>query len=156
MLILYAVTLWATNRNWAEAARLSRTIVADIASESRHDAVIVLNAPDNIRGAYLFRNGLDQALLSFVGDERVEQTHVIIHHRLNSARDEIKCTKEEGGISLRPTETQTEFDRYDAAPACLTVVEPAKRLARFRLDGCDEKLDVFYFSEGRMRRIKAE
>jgi hypothetical protein len=61
----YLYSLWETNTNWAYAAHMSESLVNQIAAVKTSDDLILLNIPDNYRGAYVFRNGLQEALRTF-------------------------------------------------------------------------------------------
>ncbi len=76
VLVFYAASLWATNRTWKEASLLSQSIIEDLAAQSTRDSVLLLNAPDNLRGAYVYRNGLERALLSFQHAKTIRHAHV--------------------------------------------------------------------------------
>jgi protein O-mannosyl-transferase len=75
------------NKAWAAAARLTygiSTTFADALNGRWHagEAVYVLNAPDNVRGAFVWRRGLHEALalMSPAVKDAVPRTHVLTVH----------------------------------------------------------------------------
>ena len=63
---LHVTALDRANRAWQEAPRLLRDVIDSLAMvirEHENDApIFVLNLPDNVRGAFVFRRGLHEAL----------------------------------------------------------------------------------------------
>lgn len=169
----YAAALWHANRTWDEAARLSRsTLDALAAADSTSNTpaggpatggaanagrptAYVLNAPDNLRGAHLYRNGLADAARLFPGRAGGADVHVVSYHALRSARDRAELTRDAAGVyTLRlADETATTFERVDAAPACVELVERTPRALRFRLAGCPATAAVYYFTDGGLRPL---
>ncbi len=73
--------LLASNRNWAAAGRATATLVSALSAYDP-DSVVVLNLPDNYRGAYMLRNGVDDAVRMVSG--RRGGYRVILKHSLPS------------------------------------------------------------------------
>ena len=126
-----------------------------MASLSTRERAVLLNAPDNYRGAYLFRNGLDEALRIFQSAKEMRQAHVVAFHGLESARDEVQMVVESGtALSLELMNKQTAFERIDDAPeGCAKVISHSRSSLRVRLDDCVGATDVFYFTAGRIYRV---
>jgi uncharacterized membrane protein YhaH (DUF805 family) len=154
VLLCYMVSLWKTNQIWSEAAQLSKAVLNQIVRLSTHDEILILNAPDNLRGAHLYRNGLDQALKTFQSTKKIRSTRMIAFHRVLEHQDEIKLEKEEGELVLHPANQKIEFEQINDAPECVKITERSRSVLRLRFDECaKEKFDVFYFSAGRMRKV---
>jgi hypothetical protein len=80
----HTVALERINRNWQEAAAITRETLSGFAEVMRTSgrvgrAVYVLNVPDNVRGAYIFRRGFHEALKVTAPDQLavMAQTHVL-------------------------------------------------------------------------------
>ncbi len=153
VLIFYAATLWLANARWASTARLAQSLLSDITRQATRERIVVLNAPDNLKGAFLFRNGLEDALRIFQNERKITNVQVVAFHRLSSPDDEVAMTNDAGVISLRLVNEKTGFETFKDAPECVKMLEHSARMMRLRLDGCGESFEVFYFSEGRMRTI---
>lgn len=153
LLLFYTLTLWQTNRNWAETAGISQEILNDITTQSTRDRLIILNLPDNHRGAYLYRNGLEQALQTFQRKKEIKSVHTIAFHRMDAGQDGVVLTEGADAVSLRPSNEMIEFDSFHNAPECIEILERKKRIMRLRVVMCAGEFDLFYFSEGRMHRV---
>jgi hypothetical protein len=153
LLILYAVSLWETNRHWADAARLSRSIVDDLSSQTISESVLVLNIPDNLDGAYVFRNGLREALLWFSDEGRDTNVRVMAWHRLASANGGAELQLDDSGeLRLILTAEGEEFGRINKLPE-VELVEQSSRQLRLRFKDGTRAVDVFYFGGGRMMKV---
>jgi hypothetical protein len=154
LLVFYASSLWVTNRSWSEAARLSHDILRELTRQSERGAVLLLNAPDNLRGAYVYRNGLGQALLSFQQEKRFNELHVAAWHSLRETTDRMELSEDGGTYALRPSGEATKFERAGSTPGCARDMSLAENLLRIRLEGCGGTFDVFYLSEGKIKRVE--
>ncbi|HEX6624296.1 MAG TPA: hypothetical protein VF064_11325, partial [Pyrinomonadaceae bacterium] len=158
ILVFYAASLWLTNRHWAEAARISRAVVEDLSTQSAGNAVLVLNLPDNLDGAHLFRNGLPEALRWFADGETGGDVRVLAWHGLRSPTGGAVLTSEGAGLfTLRLSDEGDVFGRVNEGVAHVEVVERGARRLRLRLitneeDGANP-VDVFHFSGGRMVKV---
>ena len=154
LLIFYGVTLWQTNRVWREAGRLSAVVLEDLTRLSTRDAVLVLNAPDNLRGAHLFRNGLGQALTTFQDEKKIGRVEAIAFHAVESAGDALGVKGEGGGVvSLRLSNPKTTFERVNAPPECAHILTRSPDTLRFDLRRCAKEFDVFFYSAGRAHKL---
>lgn len=151
LLAFYAATLWRTNRIWQQASALSRSIVRDIDEQTADGAsVYVLNAPDTLRGAHLYRNGLTESLALFLPAKRVASVHVLSWHAPRTTNDRIELHADPDAYTLTLADPRATFDRVDAPPPCLNLIGRSANALRFRLEGCPPTVKVFYFSEGHM------
>ena len=57
-----------STRLWRRAGDVSRSVVQDIVDSPAADRLWILNVPDDIRGAFVFRNGGDSARSLFCGE----------------------------------------------------------------------------------------
>ena len=163
VLASYAAALWHANRTWAEAARLSRALLDDLNDAAaspdaggRH-AAYVLNAPDTLRGAHLFRNGLAEAARLFPRRPgEVVDVHVLSRHALRTAADPVELSQDDAGVYVLRlvAETGATFESVaDAAPPCVQLLGRAPRELRLSLAGCPETTALLYFTGGELRRV---
>lgn len=155
VLVFYAAALWVTNRTWADASLLSQSIAGELAAQSTRDSVLLLNAPDNLRGAYVYRNGLERALLSSRHAKTIRRAHVVAWAGLRTRLERFELSGESGSYLLRPADSATKFERAGATPGCAREVSVSVDVLRIRLEECAEVFDVFYFSEGKIHRVGA-
>lgn len=84
--LVFALALQWVNTRWITASTLSKDI-ADEISRMDLDSVVVLNVPDNYQGAYVFHNGLYEAVTLFAGREekrKLGSLQAIAYHNLLS------------------------------------------------------------------------
>lgn len=155
LLLLYALGLWTTNRTWREASAFSRRLVADVVGQSTRGDVLILNAPDNLRGAYVFRNGFEQALRTFQDERPFARVAVVAAHDAETRDDAVEVKEEAGVLSVTLLNPRASFGQTAAETPCAHVVEASARVLRLRLEDCAAGFDLFYFSSGRMRKAGA-
>ena len=86
LIVLETVALQWVNRRWIAASRLTERIAGEVAEMNPRD-VFILNVPDNIGGAYVFRNGLTEAATTFLGRPKGDRYRVISFHSINSLEE---------------------------------------------------------------------
>jgi len=87
-------------RNWSEAGALCADIAGDPALSGRGNTVLA-NVPDNLNGAYVFRNGLDEAVAMACGTWPDEPVGVLSTHSVSSRADTVDVRV--SGDSIRIT-----------------------------------------------------
>ncbi len=68
LIVCFSFTLWQRNLIWQNAGNLSQQLLTDFAAETglkSGEGTVVMGLPDNIDGAYVFRNGWITALKLF-------------------------------------------------------------------------------------------
>lgn len=148
----YSVRLYQTNRLWSTAAKLSRSITAELVDSSLHDHLIILNAPDNLRGVPVFHNGLPEALRYFQNRKRFRQVEIIAFQDLQSAADEAAVTSAPETLSVHVLHDKARFARVETSE-CLEITAQAKASLELRAKPCAANADLFFFAKGRMNRL---
>lgn len=107
LIVFFSLTLWQRNLIWQEAGALSRQILTDFASETDlkpGEGTVVMGLPDNIDGAYVFRNGWLTALKLYYPDYSLDVLPA--QGRLNLSR---------GNFDKKIIDWQAAPDGYRAA-----------------------------------------
>ncbi len=86
-------------RNWSDAGRLCEDIAGDPAL-SGHGNTVLVNVPDNLNGAYVFRNGLDEAVAMTWGARPDEPVRVLSTHSVSSPADTVDVRVSEDSIRI--------------------------------------------------------
>jgi hypothetical protein len=146
----YAVRLYQTNQTWRETAELSRSITDELVDSSMRDRLLILNAPDNLRGVPVFHNGLPEALQYFQNRKHFKQVEIIAFQDFQSAADAIAVTTGSGSLSLRALSDNDSFVRLQASE-CLETTAQSRTSLQLRLKPCDA--DLFFFDRGRMTKL---
>ena len=148
----YSATLYRTNRLWREAAELSHSIKDDLVNSLSRDRLLILNAPDNLRGVPVYRNGLPDAVLYFKNQKHVEQIQVASFHSLQSATDEVGLVRSADSLKLELVNKDNGFIEFRAAE-CLEILGHTNNALDLRRSNCSSNTDLFYFTKGRMIKI---
>lgn len=152
LLIFYAGTLVKTNQTWREAAQLSRSILEGIVNLSTREKVLLLNVPDNLRGAYVYRNGLVEATKSFQEEKKIIHAGAVAFHRLETSSDEVTMRHENGTYVLQLADSRTAFESVDLRHPCVRILDRSRETLRIRFAEC-AGFDTFLISEGQVRNL---
>ena len=149
---LYAICTYRTNQLWREAATLSRRIVVELPASIRGDRLLIVNAPDNLRGVPVFHNGLSEALLYFQNQKGVSETAIVAFQRLESVDDRVIVNRRPGSVTIQLMNSRSGFSRV-VSVECLYPVFQSKTVLEFGTRPCLNEKDVFFFDQGRMTTV---
>jgi hypothetical protein len=149
VLSLYSWSLYRTSMIWREAAKLSHNILVDLLSSAPDDQILLLNAPDNLRGVPVFHNGLIEALNYF--EHRDQQVQIVAYESLQSVNDWIFLSESGDGLTMRSNSTIDVFDRVSSSE-CWEVSQSAYSV-QLRRRLCSSAPQVFYWSDGRINKL---
>jgi len=138
---------------WREAAKLSRNITADLIGSTSEEPILILNAPDNLRGAPVFHNGLPEALKYF--ENRNQQVEIAAFESLQSANDWIILSESGDILTMRSNSRMDVFDRVSSSE-CWAVVSQSANNVELRVRPCASYPGhprIFYWSDGRMSNL---
>jgi protein O-mannosyl-transferase len=151
ILALYSWSLYHTSLRWREAAALSRTISNELADSAWQDEVLMLNAPDNLRGVPVFHNGLAEAL-AWQRTKSSGAVQIVAFQDLQSARDELVISGS-NPLYVRPFNPADTFTRPSDAD-CVEVSVPASNIMVVSLKPCLPGREIFFLSGGQIQRLK--
>jgi protein O-mannosyl-transferase len=151
IVLFYTLTLCRSNLRWREAANISADITRDLAASPSIAPVLVLNAPDNLRGVHLFHNGLRDAVQIFRGGP--EPLDVIALHSIQDASDAIEVEGHGLEWSLRLANTRAEILTTEES-RCGKVTAKSTRQMNVALVPCAPNPAIFYFTSGKMIRLR--
>lgn len=150
LLVFYSASLHGSNLRWREAANLSKSILDDLVSLSRHTDLLILNAPDDLRGVPVYRNGLEQALITFQHSIKINRVAVVSAHSLPSTVGVVGVVRESKRFSIRLLNEKAEFSRINDQLECVEIGERSRNSLIIELKDCFVGRDVFYLQEGKM------
>ena len=150
----YVVSVFRTNQLWREAAVLSHRVVEELPRSLERNRMLILNAPDNLRGVPVFHNGLPEALHYFQNQNRVSQVEILSFQRLESVADEVAVNQASPTL-MELANQKGDFLRVDPVD-CLHLVSQSKTTLNLETKPCWSKTDVFFFSQGRMLRLNRQ
>ena len=85
--------LYRSNENWRAAGELSNGIVDSIKGVEKSERLFIINLPDNIKGAYIYRNGIREAIHLFINPDKFKDIKVISYNTLYKKTDRVTVTK---------------------------------------------------------------
>ena len=141
-----------TGRDIWKASQLVFALKNDLAASASNDRVLILNAPDNLRGVPLFHNGLPEALQFFQKEKSIKQVDIVSFQSLHAANDPIELNSAGDQLTLRASEAVDRFDRINGTD-CLDATSVQSNSLRLQWKPCSAPTDVFFFSSGKMNRF---
>jgi len=117
--------------------------------------LLIINAPDNLRGVPVFHNGLPEALEYFQSRKKFTQVEVLAFQELESVVDDVEANRRPGFLTLRLINGAGAFERVEPV-ACLEITGQSKTSLELHARPCLDGTEVFFFSRGRMTRLKQE
>lgn len=86
LILFYSTGTWQSNLHWARAGQLTQSYLFSLKRIDPTHPLLFLSVPDSYRSAYLFRNGLPEAIQLFVPG--LEKQKVIILSKFSKRLDE--------------------------------------------------------------------
>jgi hypothetical protein len=164
LLALCTLGLMRVNANWRQAGEISAAIVTGLEQVVEDDQTYILNLPDNLRGAYIFRNGLEAALEMTYPDYRGHGVTTLSYHNLIFPADEVLVTPVESAAAdyhVRLGDPRARFVNANA-PIDSTFSGPHHRIVGFDgrsfdlvLDATDRNRTLLYYSAGTLISLEA-
>jgi protein O-mannosyl-transferase len=149
---LYAICTYQTNQVWREAATLSQRIIDELPGSTGSDRLLLINAPDNLRGVPVFHNGLPEALSYFQNQKRISETEILAFQRLQSADDKVIVNRRPESVTIQLMNSRGEFPRV-VSVECLYPVFQSKTFLEFGTRPCLKNKDVLFFDQGKIIRL---
>ena len=147
----YAASLYRTTRVWREASQLALGIANDLSAAASTDHLVVLNAPDNLRGVPVFHNGLPEALHYFKKEKPIGQIDLISFQALRSVKDSVEANAGGDVITIYAADSFDRFERIKGTD-CLDAASVQSNSLQVRRR-CAAPIDVFFFSAGKMNKL---
>jgi len=101
IIIFSALQLFRINKNWVIAGKISQNIVNSIRDEDKADRLFIITLPDNINGAYIFRNGAWEAIDIFVGRGRFKQIKLMSLCEISDEDNKIEIKSNADGYEVQ-------------------------------------------------------
>ena len=160
VLIFHYVHLKNCNKNWILAGQISNRITTEIASLLKEKPIIIINLPDSINGAFIFRNGISEAIELCCFPKKIPEVCIIITHELKDLSDLIIVTKEENTIHavLNKNSILTREDDLKNNPISKEFSYKSQDFnechINFNSELIFEKNLFLYFSKGNIHQLK--
>lgn len=144
---------------WQHAGQISAAVVKDaVCAAPREGEWLVLNLPDNLRGAYILRNGFPAALSLFGASVGPDAVVVPLGHTLDRATLALTARRlGPGSFEVELPAGQSVFTDEPLPPAWrhrITVAKPSPHRRQISLGAASRLSRVSYYSEGRLRTLE--
>lgn len=146
---LYILSLRHALRAWNEAGSLAGTLLPEVAAARARGPLTLLNMPDCVRGAYVFRNGLSDALDLFYGLRG--PVPILVSHVLVSATEPVHVELSPGRIVVRPGDPRSFIYGAEPPPDLTAVQEPDGNGVEIR---GPRPARLYSYSAGHLRAIE--
>jgi hypothetical protein len=140
--------LHQANENWETAGRISGNVLGSLEAAVPSGNAVVLNIPDSIRGAYIFRNGLPEAMELFAPVNRATIRGPLVYQALNRPTDRVLLARGNGKYTLQLLDGGMWM-----GPGGSTLT-PSKAV-EVSGTGLTERGTIVYYSAGRMEIFNA-
>lgn len=163
LLLASATVTHLASWRWYEAGRLSRQILDQVLAKRDRKNLMVLNLPDNLDGAYVYRGGLPDAVALF-GKEVRAPVACAVRHALGSPDDTVTVVRRGRVVDLRleaphpvvPSlvRPSRHFEPCRTIPKYLRMVGNGSGwTVRVRIVDATQWTGVLYFSEGKIKAM---
>jgi hypothetical protein len=149
LIILSGIQLFQANKNWIIASKICKNIVDSVRQAGEADRLIIVNLPDNINGAYIFRNGFRQAIELFISPRQFRMIEVISSCYIFNEKDMMQITKKDNICLVRALNPDIHFINLNRR----YVLSGNGNGFKFNLS----KLDggrILYYSSGKMEDVR--
>jgi len=159
LFIFYGVQLHITNKNWILAGKTSKSIVHSLKSIGNVNQLFILNLPDNIKGAYIFRHCLFQAARLFLNTSTIKNITVISLHTIHSPKETIAVTGNINQYSIRllsPGElwmNREMTSSINQKNKTFTVIYNKPNGYDLTIQHCDKQNQFAYYSGGKLSPV---
>ena len=146
--------LRAANANWATAGELSHAVASAIATSDTGSGAVVVNVPDNFRGAYVLRNGLKEAVTTFSPGSPVRELRLLVRHSVPDLEAPFRVTSDGplGRHRLCGFSKDAVVVPLGYRDSFVTIGERVGDCVGFEVRNLPPGLPVFVFSRGRLTR----
>ena len=163
LIIINLLFLYRSNINWKNAGVTSKNILDSFTNQMEKssinstDKIIILNLPDNINGAYIFRNGFYESINLFYPDISTQNIIIISLNSLKKINDGIDVTAiDETTFYIKLENNQSGFMQ---SPSSL---EPYYKILKYFPNRYDIRFYkvgkvnyfVYNYSEGALNKVK--
>ena len=165
LLLASGQCLFEAQGRWQVAGSVSRGILLEVLALGDRRRVTILNLPDNINGAYVFRGGLPEAVGLFAGAEAGDRVTCVARHAMSGPRDAVTVQRRGDIIQLRlrhprplvPTlvsSSRRYFEPCSRTPANLKILDSEGGTLRLRIIDPARWRGALYYSEGWLRPLR--
>ncbi len=161
LLVFFQLGVYHSNTHWDNGGEIAKRILLDLQATELSNVAIV-NLPDNLRGAYIYRNGIQQAMSFFFN--RKPQVTVFSYQYLQAPDDNVVVTQQSDPHSYRlqlenPAAYFVNIDLLDDEYVVTdTVVEGFRRYPKdytFYFKEQPAENGLYFYSAGHLHAVRS-
>lgn len=118
-LLLYGGLLHRATDNWRKAGEIAESVLESLPSHPASSPLVVLSLPDNLAGAFIFRNGFHHAAALFHGEGRERTLGLASTFEMLDETDAVRVLTTPEGVSLTPTNPRSTLRAHGETPSCV-------------------------------------
>jgi len=107
--LFFGISLYRSNENWREAGEISESILNSLNNVAKADRLYIVNLPDNINGAYIYRNGIIEAIHLFGNANQFKDIIVVSYNNIYEIDDAVKVTRTSNMYTVQLLNPKTSF-----------------------------------------------
>jgi len=159
ILMFYGISLYWINHNWKIAGEISNSVLLSIKTLGKADRLVIINLPDNIKGAFIYRNGIREAIRLFGAADQFQHVTIVSHNTLYEKDDGVGIEKRGESYFVRLLNPKTYF-MYEYIKINANLTDESFKLEKstnssyfltLRSISCNDK--IVYYSIGRMLSV---
>lgn len=154
LIVFSGYQLWQVNSNWMRAGELSRNILCSLANQIYHPHILILNVPDNLDGAYVFRSGLPNAIRLYMNTNDIS-CDIIIRHDIYSIQESFRIYQHETNPLHFSLFLGEGSNSYFIGTCNLFEISKIYE-GHFEIDlkyNLEQEYDIFVYNSGTMKKI---
>jgi protein O-mannosyl-transferase len=143
------------NQTWKAAGSISRSIVSGFEGIPSDKNLVIINMPDNLNGAYIFRNGFESALRVFQPRFRKITCHLASFYMLTDPADSFFIRYSNNARCIRPKTDRTFLFCLRPFPDIplfhtSTISNPGENQVCLECSDSEPRYRVYYYSESKL------
>jgi len=156
LFLFYGVSIYFANKNWRTAGSISKQILYSLKAIEGADRLFIINLPDNTHGAYIYRNGIREALSLFGNTDQFKNVITISFNNVYDMDDVVEVQERFGLYSVRLLNPRASFIRFskpqkgDTDSGSFEIENAEKRSFDLRLKNLNHNDKLVYYSSGIM------
>jgi hypothetical protein len=152
------VALFRSNENWRAAGGVARSVLLSLQEQEGADRLLIVNLPDHLNGAYIYRNriAITEALQLFDDRPRFREIGVCSYQSLAEPEDATRIAGSGGryAVQLSHTDAYFRIDDHVRERSSLrklyTITDLTPRSYHLSLGALSRSDRALYYSAGRL------
>jgi len=149
------ISLYHSNTNWKEAGEISKGILESLKPLGKVNRLFIINLPDNLNGAYIYRHGMNPALLLFDDTAQLEHLRIISHNSIYKVDDRLEITRRKGSniYSVQLSNPKAYFIKHRFTSNYVEIQNFKRKNYDLTFKDLNAEDKIVFYSAGRMVKL---